>query len=214
MDQNKQNREPDTELRILEAAGKVFMMKGKLGTSMQDIADEAGMNRTLLHYYFRSKDKLFDTVFEEAFAELFPAISGIMSSDKPFDERIRLFVEAYTNILQEKPYLPLFIFQEISLNPERIASYFKAEGINPGQTMDKLKIELEAIGLKGVDPMHIFASMMGMVIFPFIGRPLFQAIAFQGDREEYDKFLSERSYHIPQLMNLAFAGAGIQKAKS
>ena len=76
-------REPDSELRILKAAGKVFMMKGKLGASMQDIADEAGINRTLLHYYFRNKDKLFNTIFEKLFAQVFPALVGIMTSDRP-----------------------------------------------------------------------------------------------------------------------------------
>ncbi|MFC2098220.1 TetR/AcrR family transcriptional regulator [Bacteroidota bacterium] len=214
MKNNTQNREPDTEHRILEAAAKVFMMKGKLGASMQDIADEAGINRTLLHYYFRNKDKLFDTVFEEVFAQLFPAMVGIMASDRPLEERISMFIEAYTNLLREKPYLPVFVFQEISLNPERLTGYIQGVGIDPRHTLDKLKAELEAIGLAGMDPRHIFASMMGMVLFPYIGRPLFQAIAFQGDKDAYENFLSERSSHIPQFMKLAFIGAGSQKKKS
>ena len=63
-----QNIEQDTEHRIMAAAAKVFMQKGRLGASMQDIADEAGINRTLLHYYFRNKEKLFDTIFESIFS--------------------------------------------------------------------------------------------------------------------------------------------------
>ncbi len=78
-----ENLEPGTERKILEAAGKVFMMKGRLGASMQDIADEAGINRTLLHYYFRNKEKLFDTVFEKVLASAFPAMVKAFMSDRP-----------------------------------------------------------------------------------------------------------------------------------
>lgn len=130
MSKNSQTREPDTERRILEAAAKVFMLRGKLGASMQDIADEAGINRTLLHYYFRNKDKLFDTVFDKLFAQVFPAIAHIMSSERPFLEKIELFIEAYSNLLQENPYLPVFIIQEITLNPERLAGVIKDMGLN------------------------------------------------------------------------------------
>ena len=211
MNENSHTREPDTERRILEASAKVFMLKGKLGASMQDIADEAGINRTLLHYYFRNKDKLFDTVFEKLFAQVFPAMVGIMSSDRPFLERIELFVEAYSNLLRENPYLPVFIFQEISLNPERLAKTIRDVGLNPEQIMIGFKAELENAGMKGMDPRHIFANMMGMVIFPYIGRPLFQTIAFQGDAEAYEEFLSERIKQIPNFIRLAFLGAGVQK---
>ncbi len=214
MNENDLIREPDTERKILEAAAKVFMMKGKLGASMKDIADEAGINRTLLHYYFRNKDKLFDKVFEKLFAQVFPAMVSIISSDRPFLERIELFIEAYTRLLRENPYLPVFIFQEISLNPERLADFLRGRGFDPEQTLKGFRKELEKAGLKEMDPRHILASMMGMVLFPFIGKPLFQAIAFGGDAEAYEKFLSERTQQIPQFIKLAILGAGLQKNKS
>jgi TetR/AcrR family transcriptional regulator len=214
MNENQHSMEPGTERRILEAAAKVFMMKGKLGASMQDIADEAGINRTLLHYYFRSKDKLFDKVFEKLFAQVLPAMLGIMSSKSPLLERIERFVEAYTMLLRDNPYLPVFIFQEISLNPDRLAGTFREMGINPEQTLRGLKAELEQAGMAGTDPRHILASLMGMVLFPYIGRPLFQTIAFQGEEGAYEEFLSERTKLIPHFFKLALAGAAIQKQKS
>ena len=211
MNETTQSREPDTERRILEASAKVFMMKGKLGASMQDIADEAGINRTLLHYYFRNKDKLFDTVFEKVFARLFPAMVSIMTSDQPFQERLEQFVEAYSDMLLENPYLPVFVFQEISLNPHRITEALKEKGFNPKKTIKKFRSELEEAGMDDMDPRHLFASLLGMVIFPYIGRPLFQTIAFQDDARAYDAFLDERKKHIPQLLKLAFIGASVQK---
>ena len=114
------NTEQDTERRIMEAAARVFMQKGRLGASMQDIADEAGINRTLLHYYFRNKEKLFDTIFEKLFSKLLPAVVQALSSDLPFLEKIEIFAETYANLLNENPFLPVFVFQEISLNPDRL----------------------------------------------------------------------------------------------
>jgi len=210
---NHQAREPDTEKRILEASAKVFAQKGKQGARMQDIADEAGINRTLLHYYFRSKDKLFDTVFELLFARIYPAMTGIMSSELPFMERIELFIEAYTDLLRENPFLPVFIFQEIYENPDRLLKMFMSKGFDPKSTIAKLRSEISAAGLGDMDPRHLFANIMGMVLFPHIGRPIFQVIAFQGDNDAYEEFLDERTRHIPQFMKLAIIGAGDQNQK-
>jgi AcrR family transcriptional regulator len=213
MEEINHSREPGTERKILEAAAKVFMLKGKLGASMQDIANEAGINRTLLHYYFRSKDKLFDTVFEKVFARVFPAMVGIMASDRPFMERIEAFIETYTDLLRENPYLPVFIFQEISLNPERLLHNFQGTGVSPMDTLENFTQELRKLGLEDTDPRHFFADIMGMVLFPYIGRPIYQTIAFMGDREAYEGFLDERTSHIPELLRLAFTGAAIQNKK-
>jgi AcrR family transcriptional regulator len=206
-------READTERRILEAAAKVFVQKGKLGASMQDIADQAGINRTLLHYYFRNKEKLFDTVFEKLLARIFPAMVGIMSSGRPFTERLEKFIEAYDKLLRENPFLPVFIFQELSLNPGRLADKIRGMGFDPGQAIKVLGAELEEAGMIDLDPRHIFANMMGMVVFPYIGRPLFQGIAFSDDEKAYESFLAERVKHVPHFMKLAFIGAGVQNKK-
>ena len=214
MNEYKQTREPDTERRILEAAAKVFMLKGKLGASMQDIADEAGINRTLLHYYFRNKDNLFDTVFKKLVDQVLPAMIGIMSSDKSFQERIEGFIDAYSNLLQENPYLPVFIFQEITLNPERIANAIHGTGLSPGNSMSAFKEELEKAGMEDADPRHILANMVGMVLFPYISRPLFQSVAFQGDDDAFEQFLAERRKHIPNFIKLAILGSGVQNQES
>ena len=200
-----QNPEKDTENRIMEAAAKVFMQKGRLGASMQDIADEAGINRTLLHYYFRNKEKLFDTIFERIFSKIFPVMVQALSSDLPFQEKIEIFAESYSNLLIENPFLPVFVFQEISLNPDRMATRMKTMGVNPEKAMMSLSKELADAGIENMDPGHLFAHILGMLIFPYIGRPLFQIIAFQNNKEAYDKFLEERKKQIPEFLKMALA---------
>ena len=193
-EKTKAGKEPGTERRILEAAAKVFMLKGRLGASMQDIADEAGINRTLLHYYFRNKDKLFDTIFDKLIQELMPAMIEALSMDRPFFEKAGKFVEAFTNLLKENPYLPVFIFQEISINPERLAGMMQHVGIRPQETLQPIKEEMAQLGIHDMDPRHIFANMMGMVIFPYISRPLFQMIAFQNNENDYDQLCEHERF--------------------
>ncbi len=202
----KKNLEPDTERKILEAAGKVFMKKGRLGASLQDIADEAGINRTLLHYYFRNKEKLFDTIFTKVIARLFPTMVAALTSNKPFIEKVQVFVDTYTDMLKENPYLPVFVFQEISLNPDRLAGIIQQAGMDPDIALEALSKELESFGITDMDPRHLIANMLGMVLFPYIGRALFQKVAFKDDAHAYEKFLEERKRHVPEIVNMALQG--------
>ena len=203
-----ENLEPGTERKILEAAAKVFMRKGRLGASMQDIADEAGINRTLLHYYFRNKENLFDTIFTKLFYQVFPTMVEAFASERSFMEKIRIFVETYSDMLKENPFLPAFIFQEISLNPYRLAGIIMQVGVDPDLALKGLAKEMESFGVYGMDPRHMIANMLGMVLFPYIGRTLFQKIAFKDDTEAYEKFLEDRKEQVPRFVNMALQGAG------
>lgn len=107
-----------TEQRILSAAKKVFISKGMAGARMQDIADAAGINKALLHYYFRSKEKLFEMIFKEVVKEFLPKINLIFESDKNLFEKIDMFCTEYIEQIRKTPYLPVFILNEINQQPE------------------------------------------------------------------------------------------------
>src|SRR5205809_3897614 len=102
-------RDDTTEQRILTAAKKIFLAKGLDGARMQDIADEAGINKAMLHYYFRSKDKLFETIFEEVAIHFLPRITEIFESDKSLFKKIEAFCEVYIEQVKQMPYLPFFV---------------------------------------------------------------------------------------------------------
>jgi TetR/AcrR family transcriptional regulator len=207
MEPDKQEkREPDTERKILEAAAKVFMKKGRLGASMQDIADEAGINRTLLHYYFRNKENLFETIFSKVLATTFPSMVAAFVSDRTFTEKIQIFVDTYTDLLKENPYLPVFVIQEISLNPDRLTGIIQHNGIDPDVALKGLAQEMQSYGMVGMDPRHLVANLLGMVLFPYIGRTLFQKLAFKDDAEAYEVFLEERRQQVPKFISLAMHG--------
>src|SRR5271156_3051845 len=110
----KEHADLPAEQRILAAAKKVFLLKGMDGARMQDIADEAGINKALLHYYFRSKEKLFEVIFREAMDQLFPRIIGILNADKPLFDKIESFCGEYVGMLLNNPYLPMFVMNEVN----------------------------------------------------------------------------------------------------
>ena len=116
----KKQKEVGAEQRILDAAKKVFMHKGLSGARMQDIADEAGINKAMLHYYFRSKDQLFEMIFKEAASSLFPKVIAIVAEDISLFDKIRKFTREYLDIVIENPYLPLFVLNEINRQPLKI----------------------------------------------------------------------------------------------
>src|SRR5580698_7184188 len=103
----------NSEEKILTAAKKIFLLKGMDGARMQDIADEAKINKALLHYYFRSKEMLFEKIFKEALEKLFPKILDIWKSDVSLFQKIENFCVKYIDMMQQNPYLPLFVLNEV-----------------------------------------------------------------------------------------------------
>src|SRR5687768_478784 len=110
----------ETEHKILDAAHVVFMRMGTSGARMKDIAEEAGVNQALLHYYFRNKATLAEAVFTRALSGFFPTLYAILGSATPLADKIRAVVETETDFLLENPYLPGFVLSELHTRPERL----------------------------------------------------------------------------------------------
>ena len=113
----------NTEQLILETAGNVFLTRGFDGTRMQEIADEAGINKALVHYYFRNKEKLFGAVLNATFREVGARVFEFVNAPVSLEVKIGKIVEAYIEIIKTKPRLPLFVINEVNVNPERILKY-------------------------------------------------------------------------------------------
>jgi len=195
----------DTEKKILEAAKIVFLQKGMDGTRMQEIADEAGINKALLHYYFRTKEKLFGAVFKEALADFFPKVSGIMLSEVHLFEKIKYFIKEYSTLLITKPYIPGFIIMEVNRNPDNVVKYFKeyADAIAK-ENLPVLANQILEMSRKGeiklVDPRQLIMSMLSLVVFPVISKPIVKIILFQSNDDQYDQFLTQRSEYVADMI--------------
>ena len=112
------DKSENTEIEILNAAKEIFQQKGMDGARMQEIADKAKINKALLHYYFRSKQLLFEAVFKNAFALLAPQLNNILNDDSNLFEKIIKFTDSYIAFVTKHPYLPNFVIQELNKNPE------------------------------------------------------------------------------------------------
>ncbi|HNW69678.1 MAG TPA: TetR/AcrR family transcriptional regulator [Bacteroidales bacterium] len=193
-------QEKKTENIILEAAKKIFIEYGFDGARMQQIADEAGINKALLHYYFRSKDKLFDYIFDETFKSFFPNVLVIMMSDLSFEQKIRSFVSHYIDTLIQNPHLPVFVLHELQRKPERILHIMKSSGIKPKNTAHILQREIDEGKIMPIPMPHLIVNMIGMCIFPFIGRPILEGFIFNGNAKAYDHFLEERKTMVADFI--------------
>ena len=190
-----------TEEKILVAAKEVFTQKGFAAARMQEIADTADINKGLLHYYFRSKQKLFQAIFDEAFEKFILRINPILDSDLPLFEKIDAFVHQYIDILISNPHIPSFVINELNQNKEefieRILS--KKEKPNPMKLLVQIQMEAQAGKIRDINPFHFFLNLISMCIFPFLGRPLFQGV-MSIDDQTYMQFMEMRKKEIVEFI--------------
>jgi len=195
----------ETENRILEAARKVFIAKGMEGARMQEIADEAHINKALLHYYFRSKELLFEKVFVEAVQHAFPSIAEFVTSDNPFWDKIDFFIDRYLSLIQENPFIPAFIIQEINRDPENLIRIMERNNFNFQHIAKVIKQDLskEEDMRIPISSEHFVINLIALCVFPFIGAPIVKHILFNGDDAQFRQMLSERKRVIIMFMKSA-----------
>lgn len=186
----------EMENRILDAATRVFVRKGKAGSSMQDIAEEAGINRPLLNYYFRSKEKLFDLVFTRVFVRFLPEVARVFNAELPVKEKLSQFIDTYFEMLTESPLTPVFILNEISTNPETLVNTIKRTGVEPQKLFSQIEHEMGSGLIRRTDPRQLITNLLALIIFPFAARPMLEALMFNGSTPEMEKFMKERKAYV------------------
>jgi AcrR family transcriptional regulator len=197
----KKKKDDTTEEKILAAARKVFTSKGMAGARMQDIADEAGINKAMLHYYFRDKDKLFEVIFLEEANKFFPKINFIFESETPLFEKIELFVNEYIDEMLENPYLPWFIMNEANRDAEQFFAkiWSMTKHPKPFKLLEQIEKEIKKGTIKKIQPMHLLLNLLSMTIFPFIARPMIVK-NLQLNNKQFDEIIEQRRKEIPKFI--------------
>ncbi len=192
----KKETDLSTEEKIKEAARKVFSQKGYAATRTRDIAEEAGINLALLNYYFRSKEKLFELVIIEKMHQLLGNIGPILNrKDTTLIEKAELIAESYIHMLLENPDLPMFVLGEIRYHPEKFVSIIKQRANFLDTEFFRQIIEKKP----ELNPLQIFFSMLGMIIFPFIAQPVITLMT-GASPEMFAKLMEERKTLIGKWM--------------
>lgn len=110
----------EMESRIIEAAKRVFVRKGYEAATMSDVAAEVGIGRTALHYYYRTKEILFDAIFGQLLSSLLPNIDRVLDEKSTMLEKMPVIVDLYMGIVRANPMFPNFVVGELNRDPERL----------------------------------------------------------------------------------------------
>lgn len=190
-------QEQTTEEKILAAAEETFVQDGYEGARMQNIANKAGINKAMLHYYFRSKEMLFEKIFEMKSKFFFPAVHDMMLSENgTFTEKMEEFAERYIAFLTRYPFIPFFVIRTVNSSGtqgfiEKLP--FKA------QLADSVFLSYKKDRDKGLvgelDPYQFLLSLIGMCVFPFLGKPVLKVVFSL----EEDSFQSMMKARVPEL---------------
>lgn len=193
-------KDDNTEAQILTAAKTVFQTKGMDGARMQHIADQAGINKAMLHYYFRSKQLLFEAVFNQAFSLLAPQLNIILNDESSIEDKIKNFTADYTSFMMKHPYLPNFIIQELNRNEDFILKLKKNTGF---PNLDKFKAQVDTEinngTLNPIDADQLFVNIIALNIFPFLGKPLIKAFTDKDDLD-YKSFVESRKTEVANFI--------------
>ncbi|WP_052731123.1 TetR/AcrR family transcriptional regulator [Spirosoma radiotolerans] len=182
-----------TKNRILTEAITVFQQKGLLGARMQEIADKAGINKAMLHYYFKTKEELFSQVFQQALTLFVVNIQQILASERTLVEKVSQYVDYTTSALSANPSIPSFVLHELNRDPLRLVTYFAGDNrLNLTRFTQHFSSTQQAN--------QFFANMVSLCIYPFVARPMMEKL-FGMSPQAYDQFLLQRKELIKsQLM--------------
>lgn len=195
----------NTEDKIVEAAKDVFVRKGMDGARMQEIADEAGINKALLHYYFRSKEKLFDAIFERIIGIAFPKIGQILFSDADFKIKVEQAVDTYLDLLMKHPYLPAFILKEVNRDASLLFKLIRKLGFDPKPILKMVSDAMDRGEIIRMKPEHLIINVVSLCVFPFAVRPIIGYVAFGEDKKATDAFFEERKQVVKGFVLRAIA---------
>jgi len=193
-------KKDNTEDKIIDAATDVFVQKGMDGARMQEIADRAGINKALLHYYFRSKEKLFDAIFAKLIGIAFPRIGQILQSDLPILEKIENVIDIYIDLLLKYPFLPVFIIKEMNRDATPFFDFIERKGFSASPILQMLSDAMEQGQIRKMRPEHLVVNVLGLCVFPFAARPMINHVAFKGDYKAMKQFLTERKDEVKSFV--------------
>lgn len=173
--------EQSTEKNILEVAERLFLERGFAMTSTTEIAKEVGCNQALVHYYFRTKDNLFNTIFEQKFKDFFQWVFEIKGTEKlEFLDKLKLIIESHFDLLMNNPKMPGLILNELSRKPEQMKMIRDRIQAIPVKLFSELNEELQtaiALGkVRKIDLIDLIVSMVTMNVAIFVMMPVVESI--------------------------------------
>jgi len=193
------------ETKIIEVAKQQFIENGFAETSMSDIAAKVGINRPGLHYYFRTKERMFQAVFGEIVLFLLPKIQDIvLQKDKPVTERVGGVIDAYFEVFSENPRLPLFVMRESNRDVNHLINTLADLRLERNflEIARSLQDEMDSGRLKPVPLRFVFFTFYSLLIMPFVMKDLCASLFLEKGESFEEMFARWKPYIVMQMDNL------------
>ena len=193
------------EEKILQSAEELFMENGYDATSTTDIAKRAGCNQALLHYYFRTKENLFQQIFTNKFQLVLQYIHSDGEEKLNFNHALSQLIDSYFNMLSHNRKLPFFLLTELVMNEERRQTMrmkvtSDAKSLNYYAEWDRLVREEVAKGnIRPIETMDLTLDVISLVVFTFLSLPLYSDMFLQNP-EEIESYLVHRKEEVKTLI--------------
>lgn len=193
----------DMEVKILEAAKVVFVRKGYESTKMSDIAAEVGIGRTALHYYFRTKEMLFDAIFGQIIAEIVPNIEPIANMDCPFLDKMEKIIPVYADILSRNPLLPIFVAKEMDRD---VLHLLQTIGKNTARLSPLLRIrdqlldEMDKGILQKMPLVDVVSTLVSLLVFPMLTKNMLTILFLEGNSQAFAEFYERRRVLVVKVL--------------
>ncbi|MXS69662.1 TetR family transcriptional regulator [Flavobacteriaceae bacterium W22] len=193
---SNQNKKDQTQELIKDTAKNLFFVQGKFNATTQEIADEAGVNRTLINYYFRSRDNLIQIIFNEAQRVEKEKSEIIMNSDLPLKQKISEFIEGSLSTSLQYPYLETYIVSQIN---KGTCHQKDIEERDLKRLYDDIEKEMDKGNIEKMAPVQFLINMVSLLVFPSAVRPLFMENLMLSE-SEFNKIISERKEIIINML--------------
>ncbi len=182
------------------AARDVFLQKGMTGARMQEIANRAGINKALLHYYYRNKELLFQAVFQDVLKEMFPRFFAIFQEDVPLEVKVYQLADSYITFLLKNPQMPHFLLNEVQRDPKQLMENLEISKVLDISVIQKqLEVEYQEGRIRKIGVDQFMLNVVSMMVFPFIVGPMFQMITDMNE-ERYHALLLSRKKEVPKFI--------------
>jgi TetR/AcrR family transcriptional regulator len=189
-------RDTGTEQHIKETAKRIFFSEGKLHATTQDIADAAGVNRTLLNYYFRSRDILFEQVATEARAEMSAVMDTVFSAKLEFKEKLQQLINVFMDQAMKYPYREMYVVTELNRTAKTVPEEKKTR---VKLFLKEISAEMEKGRIKKMDPRQFCMNLFSLMAYPLITNCLNKTLYNVND-DEYQQLMQERKQLIFNLI--------------
>ena len=197
---------PSMESVILETAEKLFLEKGFAMTSTTEIAKEVGCNQALVHYYFRTKENLFNVIFEKKFKAFFENIFELDNlNELSFKNKLKYIIESHFDMVRTNSKIPYLIVNEFSRKPEQVKELkeklkFIPDGLF-SKLSDELNSEIAAGRIRKISMIDLILSVVSLNISLFLLMPIASEIFEMTETQKQMVIENRKSEHVTLILN-------------